>query len=112
MEENFYEKVYLIVKKIPRGYVTTYGTIARALGRPHMSRQVGYALHKNTNPDEIPCHRVVFMDGRLASSYVFGGEKVQLEKLKAEGVKFTKNKKGEIVCEKKNILLFLPFDID
>lgn len=56
---NFYEKVYAVVKQIPKGKVATYGQIALLCGNPRAARAVGYALHCNPEPGIIPCHRVV-----------------------------------------------------
>ena len=83
---SFYDKVYNNVKKIPLGKVATYGQIALLCGSPRASRAVGYALHANPNPSEIPCHRVVNRHGRLAAAYVFGGIDEQRKKLVSEGV--------------------------
>ena len=60
--------------------------IAAAIGRPRASRQVGNALHRNPQPVVIPCHRVVSREGRLAPAFAFGGEQVQAELLRGEGV--------------------------
>ena len=49
---------------------------------------VGFVLHRNTDPVNTPCHRVVFKDGSLCKGYVFGGPDVQRKKLEAEGVQF------------------------
>ncbi len=81
-----FSKVYEKVKQIPKGKVTTYGEIARAIGNPHMSRRVGYALHANPEPIVIPCHRVVNRFGELSRAFAFGGKDVQSDLLKAEGV--------------------------
>lgn len=85
---NTFQKIYEVVKKIPRGKVATYGQVATAAGNPRCSRVVGYALHSNPSPGEIPCHRVVRKDGRVARSFAFGGENVQRMLLEGEGVKF------------------------
>ena len=74
MKDNFFEKVYDVVRLVPKGKVTTYGQIAKFLGHPRMSRQVGWALHQNPYPGDVPCHRVVFADGSLARGFAFGGE--------------------------------------
>ena len=66
--------------------MTTYGMIARAIGRPRAARQVGNALHRNPAPVVIPCHRVVNREGRLAPAFAFGGIDKQAELLRAEGV--------------------------
>lgn len=85
-DKNYFEKVYDIVKRIPKGKVASYGQIARLLGNPRASRAVGYALHANPYPGVVPCHRVVNRVGRLAPGFAFGGEDIQKEMLEAEGV--------------------------
>ncbi len=83
---DFYKAVYEVVKSIPEGKVLSYGDVARLTGRPRASRQVGWALHVNPQPGVIPCHRVVFKDGRLATGFAFGGIEVQAALLCGEGV--------------------------
>ena len=85
---NVFEKVYEAVRLIPEGSVATYGQVARAVGNPRLSRVVGYALHVNPRPGEIPCHRVVKRDGEVSSAFAFGGANRQAELLQAEGVGF------------------------
>lgn len=87
IHDSFFTRVHAIVAKVPMGSVTTYGAIAKAIGTKD-SRRVGHALHANTDPTNIPCHRVVFSDGRLASGYVFGGPDIQRKLLQSEGVTF------------------------
>lgn len=87
---NNLEKVYAIVKKIPKGKVATYSQVAKLSGIKS-PRVVGNILHKNTNPDEIPCHRVVNVSGRLAHAYAFGGEAKQKIKLHKEGLVIINN---------------------
>lgn len=87
-KKGTFERVYEIVRQIPRGRVTTYGTIARLMGNPRMSRVVGYALHVNPEPGVIPCHRVVNRFGGLSPAFVFGGENRQRTLLAEEGVTF------------------------
>ena len=91
MQQSFFEKVYEILKQIPVGKVVTYGQIAYAIGAPRCARQVGYALHVNPQPFVIPCHRVVNRFGRLAPAFAFGGEDVQAELLRKEGVAVDEN---------------------
>ena len=79
-------RIYEAVKKIPKGKVATYGMVAAMAGNPRMSRAVGNALHKNPDPEHIPCHRVVNSKGELADAFVFGGLGVQQSRLEAEGV--------------------------
>lgn len=84
---NLNERVWEAVKKVPKGKVTTYGEIARILGNPRMARQVGWALHANQSA-EVPCHRVVNREGRLAPNFAFDGAKEQKRRLEVEGVEF------------------------
>ena len=68
---------------MPPGFVTTYGLLARAIGRPRAARAVGRALAKNPWLPEVPCHRVVLADGRLGG-YV-GGSRRKAKLLSQEG---------------------------
>lgn len=88
MKSTFFLKVYEVVGQIPKGKVATYGQIAKILNQPNHSRQVGYALHANPNPQIIPCHRVVNRFGEVSGSFAFGGKHVQKELLESEGVQF------------------------
>lgn len=83
MNSSFQEKVYKVVKKIPKGKVLTYAEVARRAGsRPGGARAVGSILKKNYDP-KIPCHRVIRSDG-LIGEYN-RGKKKKLELLKREG---------------------------
>ena len=86
------KRIYEAVKKIPKGHVATYGQIAEWAGDKNMARAVGNALHKNPNPDEIPCFRVVNSKGELAGAFAFGGPDNQAKLLEAEGVKVVNGK--------------------
>lgn len=90
-DDGFFERVYAMVEQIPTGQVATYGQIARLLGAPRNARFVGFALHANPRPGIVPCHRVVFADGRLADGFAFGGPLAQRTLLEEEGVAFTEN---------------------
>jgi len=68
---NFFERVYDVVKKIPAGKVMTYGQVAELVGTKD-ARKVGFALHAN-NKSEVPCHRVVNKEGKLAENFAFNG---------------------------------------
>ncbi len=61
---SFTQKVYRIVKKIPKGKVLTYKEVARRAGKPKAYRAVGNILNKNYDP-RIPCHRVIRSDGKI-----------------------------------------------
>lgn len=91
-----FEKIYEVVKTIPKGRVMTYGQVATLAGNPRWARVVGYALHSNPNPKEIPCHRVVMRDGSVAPGFAFGGPDIQRQILESEGITFTKDGKVDI----------------
>ena len=84
---NTFEKIYEVVKSIPKGRVATYGQVALLAGNPRWSRVVGYALHANPDPEKIPCHRVVDRFGSVSKAFAFGGENRQIYLLESEGVK-------------------------
>ena len=71
---NTFEKIYEVVKAIPKGRVATYGQVAMLAGNIRWARVVGYALHINPDPTTIPCHRVVNRDGKVAPGFAFGGD--------------------------------------
>ena len=79
-------RIYEAVKKIPRGKVATYGQVAEMAGNKKMARAVGNALHKNPDPEKIPCYRVVNAKGELAGEFAFGGEGAQERLLQADGI--------------------------
>jgi len=86
------QKVYRLVKTIPKGKVATYGQLVSkckvASGDWKVSpRVIGWILHKNKDP-KFPCHRVVDRNGRIAPNYAFGGADEQRRRLLVEGVKF------------------------
>ena len=85
---NTFEKIYSVVKKIPKGNVASYGTVAALAGNPRLSRVVGYALHVNPEPGKIPCHRVVTRSGEVSKAFAFGGENMQRQLLSEEGIEF------------------------
>ena len=93
---NTFERIYEVVKQIPKGRVASYGQVAALAGNPRLSRVVGYALHANPDPARIPCYRVVTKDGRLSPAFAFGGENRQRELLEAEGVGFDENGKVDM----------------
>ncbi len=98
---EFADKVFAVVRGIPEGKVASYGQVARLIGAPRSARYVGYALRANPSPgidaDSIPCHRVVFKDGSMATGFAFGGEEVQREMLAAEGVAF--DDEGRVIMD-------------
>ena len=93
MTTQFQEKVYKIVKKVPRGKVTTYKDISKIL-RKKSYRAVGNALNKNpipgTHESQVPCHRVVKSNGE-AGGFAHGTKK-KVQMLKKEGIEITNNR--------------------
>lgn len=98
------KRIYEAVKKIPRGRVATYGQVAQLAGDKKMARAVGNALHKNPDPVNIPCYRVVNAKGELAGAFAFGGAGVQAGLLEGDGIevkngKVDLNRYGIRLCE-------------
>ncbi len=87
---DFFERVYDVVRSIPRGRVTTYGAIARVLGMRSSARMVGWALNAVALHDrqDIPAHRVVNRLGELSGKMHFETPFAMRERLEAEGVQF------------------------
>ena len=86
------KRIYEAVRRIPKGKVATYGQVAEMAGDKKMARAVGNALHKNPDPDNIPCFRVVNSKGELAGEFAFGGSGAQAKLLQAEGVEVVDGK--------------------
>ena len=78
--------VYDLLLKIPAGKVSTYGDLAKALGNPFASREIGRILGRNPNPVKVPCHRVVMSDGKVGG-YAYGSDRKR-ELLEKEGISF------------------------
>jgi len=89
ISDNPTKRIYEAVKKIPKGKVATYGQVAELAGDKRMARAVGNALHKNPDPDNIPCFRVVNAKGELAGEFAFGGAGEQAKLLEADGIEVT-----------------------
>lgn len=90
--DNFFERVYEIVRQIPEGKVTTYGAIAKALGAAKSSRMVGWAMNASHNLEDVPAHRVVNRNGMLTGKHHFEGTNLMQQLLESEGVKIIDNK--------------------
>lgn len=85
------KKIYEAVRKIPKGRVATYAQVAELAGNKRMSRAVGNALHRNPDPVNIPCFRVVNSKGELSGNFAFG-EGVQEKLLTEDGVEVRNGK--------------------
>lgn len=86
---KFKEKVYSIIKKIPKGKVSSYKEVARALNTKAY-RAVGNALNKNEDTDKIPCFKIVKNDGNIGS--FSKGVKEKIRRLKKENIEVEKGK--------------------
>ena len=87
----FQQNVWKKCAEIPRGRVSTYSEIAKAIGKPKAARAVGNALNRNPfHSNSVPCHRVVKSDGKIGG-YAHGASEKE-KKLKKEGVKIEKRK--------------------
>ena len=90
---SFFDRVYLVVKRIPAGKVATYGQVAAILEHPRAARTVGWALNglPERLAERVPWHRVINAEGRISNgSGRHGGAEEQLRRLKKEGIKFDK----------------------
>ena len=92
-DKGFAEKVYGLAKKVPKGRVTTYREIGRAIGKKgQVYRAVGVALKNNRQPIIVPCHRVVNSDGTVGGYCGIKNSKRKAMLLKKEGIKIKNNK--------------------
>lgn len=89
--DNFFERVYEIVRQIPEGKVTSYGAIAKALGTARSARMVGWAMNASHNLDDVPAHRVVNRIGMLSGKHHFEGTNLMQQLLENEGIKVIDN---------------------
>jgi len=87
---SFQEKVYGVVRKIPKGKVLSYGRVAALAGRARAGRAVGNILNKNPNSRVVPCHRVIKADGRVGGYKK--GTKRKIALLKKEGAVIERGK--------------------
>lgn len=90
MKNDFFEKVFAVTAKIPKGRVTTYGHIAEACGTRASARTVGWALNSAKNSN-LPCHRVVNRFGALTGKMHFGDPQLMKDLLESEGIEFDKD---------------------
>jgi len=90
MEDNFFNKVYEIVRIIPIGRVTSYGAIGKYLGSAKSARMVGWALNKC--PNDVPAHRVINRNGLLTGKAHFNGINLMQQLLENEGIVVEENK--------------------
>ena len=92
MSKEFFDQVYDVVKRIPYGKVTTYGTIAKYLGSAKSARTVGWAMNNSHQFNNIPAHRVVNRIGLLTGKHHFSGSNLMKQLLENEGLKIENDK--------------------
>lgn len=81
---NLDKKIYKKLLEVPKGKITTYGELAKAVGLKNGQRAVGKIMNKNPYPVIIPCHRVVKSDGKIGG-YAYGAE-IKSDMLTREGI--------------------------
>lgn len=84
--KSFPKRIYDLVAQIPEGKVATYGQLAFMAGSPRAARIVGAAMYRA--PAGLPCHRVLYGDGKLCCDQAFGGKEIQRQMLEEEGITF------------------------
>jgi len=91
-EKTFFEKVYDVVRLIPKGRVTSYGAIAEAIGAKKSARMVGYAMNNAHNVTPyVPAHRVVNRKGLLTGKHHFADSNQMEDLLNKEGIQVKDN---------------------
>ncbi len=85
-DQNFFQRVYEVVKQIPFGRVTSYGAIAKHIGAAGSARMVGWAMNASHLMPDIPAHRVVNRKGLLTGKHHFDGTNLMQQLLESEGI--------------------------
>ena len=89
---DLYDQVYKLLQQIPKGYVSTYGAIAKALGDIKASRAVGTILSQNEHSDIYPCYKIVYSTGEVGNFTHPLGPEEKKRRLRDDGIKITKNR--------------------
>jgi len=84
MDSGISKRIYELISQIPKGRISTYGILANEAGRPKASRSIGQIMSNNPRPVLIPCHRIVYSNGRIGG-YI-GGVKLKIKLLASEGI--------------------------
>ena len=87
---NLEQKIFKKLLEVPKGQITTYGELAKAVGLKNGQRAVGKIMNKNPYPVIVPCHRVVMSTGKIGG-YAYG-EKIKTKMLHDEGVEIKNGK--------------------
>ncbi|MDL2295758.1 MGMT family protein [Lachnospiraceae bacterium OttesenSCG-928-E19] len=93
---DFYKRVEVLGKHIPKGKVSTYGQIALLCGKPNHSRQVGYALKHNKAGVDFPAYRVINGQGFLAGAKAFKTPEMQREMLLLDGIEVSEENRVDL----------------
>ncbi|MGH1567763.1 MAG: methylated-DNA--[protein]-cysteine S-methyltransferase [Nitrosopumilus sp.] len=91
---NLQQKIYKKLLEVPKGQITTYGELAKAVGLKNGQRAVGKIMNKNPYPVIIPCHRVVMSTGKIGG-YAYG-ENIKTKMLNDEGIQIQNGKIVEL----------------
>ena len=91
---NLEQKIYKKLLKVPKGQITTYGELSKAVGLKNGQRAVGKIMNKNPYPVIIPCHRVVMSNGNIGG-YAYG-KHIKTKLLNDEGIQIENEKKGKV----------------
>ncbi|MEM3455234.1 MAG: MGMT family protein [Candidatus Micrarchaeia archaeon] len=89
---NFKERVYSILRKIPKGKVITYKRLAQLAGNNKAARVIGNLMRINKNPEKIPCYKVVKSNGAIGGYSAKGGIKKKIQLLKKDGIQIKNGK--------------------
>jgi deoxyribonuclease V len=92
---NLWKETYDLVAQVPKGRVTTYGEVAKALGDIAASRFVGLAMSRNEDIVRVPCRRVVQSSG-FVGGYTGGGPEKKIQLLRKEGIEFSGSKVADL----------------
>jgi methylated-DNA-protein-cysteine methyltransferase-like protein len=90
-ENDFFDRVYSVVRQIPPGRVTSYGAIAKYLGTGRSARVVGWAMNQSHGLEDVPAHRVVNRIGLLTGKHHFDGTRLMQQLLENEGIRIEDN---------------------
>jgi methylated-DNA-protein-cysteine methyltransferase related protein len=91
-QSSSYQKIWKTVERIPKGFVATYGQVARISKLPQQARLVGYALHNLPHGISVPWHRVINSQGRISFPENSSSYKRQRDLLEKEYIVFVKGK--------------------
>ena len=94
--DNFFDRVYHVTRRIPFGKVTSYGAIANFLASTGSARMVGWAMNAAHSRDDVPAHRVVNRKGLLTGKHHFDGTNLMQQLLESEGITIVDNQIADL----------------